>query len=132
MAASHSYVTGIDVSYGAALLPTPFKRLATKIGAVVNLQAVPGGTPVSLWLRHGDEGAAVLALAVLYDDEPVPDGLKKIARDLTAGATPGKTVYLAALMGELSGDAKPITALSVLADGDAPGMRTRVRARSCH
>jgi hypothetical protein len=119
-----SFITELDVGYGSALLPTPYKRLANKHGVVTNLQAVANGTPVSLWLRSGDEAPAVVDVGVVHGEEPAPEGWKKIARDVTAGATPGKTAYIVYKTGDPAGEVKPIDSLAVLGEGDAPGTRT--------
>ncbi len=115
-----SALSQIDVSYGAALLPTPLKRLVGKDGKALNIQPVASGQPVYIWAAQADAAEAVLEVAVLVDDEAVPAGFKKVTRDLSAGTT-RKRSFLAYRLGVATEEQRPIGSIAVLADGEVPG-----------
>ncbi len=120
-------ITGIDVSYGSALLATQFRRLVNRAGVPVNIQPVPGAIPVNIWVKAVENEAAVVDVAILHDDEPAPPGFRKVARDLAAGATASKA-YLAYKLTASednnhavgTADTKVIRSLAILAENEAP------------
>ncbi len=75
-----------------------------------------------LWYKHGGSAAPIVALAVLYDDEPVPEGYQKIAKDVTKGVD--AKVFLAVLRqspGAAPAD-QPLSDIKLLlATEEAPG-----------
>lgn len=122
-ASAQTTLVAIDVSFGSALLPAPLKRLLGKNGSVQNIQPLPSAQPVYIWAATAEVGAeaeAVLDIQLLVDDQAVPEGYKKVNRDLSAGATKQKT-YLAYKLGPPTEEVKPLEAITVLAEGDTLG-----------
>lgn len=94
-------ITGLEVTYGAALPPTTFsKHVQVGCGALddgaagtatqVDLARGAGGGAYLWTARSGDE--PVTAVAVLYGDEPLPDSgnsgggvWRRVARDVCGG-----------------------------------------------
>lgn len=74
----------------AACLVLAHDRLACVPAPPFPLPAAPppplspltgAGSPVYLWYKNGDEGA-IVGVRILHDDEAVPDGWVKVAKDL--------------------------------------------------
>lgn len=116
------YLTGLDVSHGTALLPIPYRRWTARDGGAVNV-GLAGTAGAFVWTRAGaPPEPPVVGVAVLYDDEPAPDGFRKVARDLTGGGT-GRRAYLAFATAPLgSAEAhRAVAAIRVVPDGDGAG-----------
>ncbi len=73
-----------------------------------------------LWFKHG-AGAPVVDVAVLYDDEPAPEGFTKITKDLTKGVD--ARVFLAFRRLTEGEDKQPIADLRILVGDDTLGAR---------
>ena len=126
------YVDDLTVSLGGALPDKSFKRVVVGGGAAGSADVSCAGRSVSLWATQVEAvGAerAVLDVAVLYDDEPVPEGFRRVARDLSAGVGARRS-FLAFRTAPLAADARPVASLQLLAPGDVAGA-LRARARAC-
>lgn len=115
-AAAADYVTGLEISYGSALLPKMSKY--NKNGVAVDLAPPGAATSSYLWFsRSVDE--PVVDVVVLYDAEPTPEGYTKAARDLSAGSS--APVFLAyRKVPSLAAGMRPVVAIHTLAEGEAP------------
>jgi len=114
-------LAALDASYGAALVPAPFKRYVRDDGQPCNVNPA-GSTAVYLWTRSAerDEGG-IAAVSVLYDDEPVPDGWRKVARDLSVGAPGGGKSFIAFRVAD-AGAEQVLASIAVVGERDAmPG-----------
>jgi hypothetical protein len=109
------FISALEVSYGSALL-AKLNRHVRKDGAAFSL-APSSATPSYLWFaKSADE--TIVDVKVLYDDEAVPQGYKKVARDLSGGST-GK-VFLAFRTSPVDGPGiKPLLAIHLIQDGEA-------------
>jgi hypothetical protein len=120
-----TFITGLDVSFGAALLSTSLSKVVGKDGNPVDIQPLSdkGGSAVNLWIGTGTADTAehgILDVTVLQGDEPVPAGFKKVTRDLSAGATTVKS-FLAYRLGAPSATEKVLVGLAILAPGEECG-----------
>lgn len=114
--AATDYVTGLEISYGSALLPKMSKY--NKNGMAVNLAPPGAGTSSHLWFsRSVDE--PVVDVVVLYDAEPVPEGYSKVARDLSCGGS--APVFLAyRKVPSLAAGMRPVVSIHTFSEGEAP------------
>jgi len=85
-----SAITDFEVTYGSALAANKFHRVVTATGEGADINK-GGGSPVYLWYKNGEE-APVVEIQLLYDDELVPEGFTKVAKDLIKGTD--RHVYL--------------------------------------
>jgi hypothetical protein len=125
--ADPSFLRSLDVSYGDALLNLPLKKVMERMdkdcSVPVNMQPHPDRERVSLWAAResGTDEGVVLDVAVLYGDEPCPDGFRKIQRELSAGAAATKS-FLCYRVGVPTSATKAVAAVAVLPEGmPAPG-----------
>lgn len=139
-AANPPALNSLDVSYGAALCPHPFKRWVREDGQACNINPA-GSTAVFLWTRAAAEAEpCITSVTVVYDDEEAPPGFRRVARDLSVGVVGGAKSYLAyrtatsaAEAGNSEGDAagpphRVVGAVAVLEARDAvPGAATGTR-----
>ena len=93
-----------------------FHRCVTKEGHGADINRGEGSA-VYLWYKHGD-GKPIVAVEVLYDDEPVPDGFTKMSKDLTYGVD--KKVYMCYRTQGAGEELSPITEIRVLYNEDEP------------
>jgi hypothetical protein len=113
------FVTAFDISLGSALLPRPLERHINKGGNALSLSP-PGATPSYLWLARSPDADPVVDVQILYDDEPTPEGFKKLARDLSGGSA--AKVYLAYRTSPLNDTtAKGVVAVALLKDDENAG-----------
>lgn len=83
-------ITSLDVSYGSVQLSNKFKRVTGIDGHAADINKGVG-SPVYLWQGMA-EGAGVVDIRILHDDEDTPEDYVKIRKDLSHGA--GKPVYI--------------------------------------
>ena len=113
---------GIPLIFTRCLCGPAFLAEPRSWSIISRLCAVPAagtGSQVYLWYKRGDE-APIVALEVLYNDEPAPAGYVKASKDLGKG-TDGR-VYLAfrrAVEGETDAPL-PIVSVRILG-ADAKG-----------
>jgi hypothetical protein len=116
-----SAISGLDVTVGSALGPAHYKRWVNSAGVGTPLTTGPQQT--FLWVKSSSEEPPITALSVLYDDEPTPEGHKKLNRDVTGS---GGRVYLSYSSNPA---ARALSAVSVLLDGEAVGAYVHIRER---
>lgn len=111
------YISALEVSYGSALL-AKFNRHTRKDGLAISL-APSSSTPSYLWFaRSADE--TITDVKVLYDDEAVPQGYKKVSRDLSGGGAGNGKVFLAFRTAPADGPGiKPLLAIHLVQQGEA-------------
>lgn len=117
-------ITGLDVTVGSALGPAQFKRWVNSKGSSTSL----GQGSTFLWFKSGTDEPPVTEVRVLYDDEPTPDGFKKLNRDVT-GASGSERVFLA--FSCTAATSRAITAVSVLGPGETAGKSNHGMLRPC-
>lgn len=88
-------ITDFEVTYGEALAPAGFRRCTRpdkEKSANVNTGSGRAGQTY-LWIHRGAQrGTPVVAVDVIYNDEPVPRGFERVARDMCKGS--GRSSYL--------------------------------------
>ena len=118
-------LTALELSYGSALLPAPFKRWAPSGGAL-NLNPL-GSTPVFLWTRSGGDDPPIVDVAIVYDEEPAPAGYKRVTKSLCPGAPAKEGAFLVYRCADDDGAAglPVVVSVAVVAGEESPGEAAR-------